>query len=426
MNSEAPNWMRLDNAAKIYPAARKRSWSAMFRLSATLSEDIDPDILQSSLSEILPRFPSLSVRLRRGFFWYYLEQLRKAPLILQDSSYPCVRMSRSELRKCAFRVLHYKNRIAVEFFHAITDGAGGMVFLKTLTAEYLRQKYGVSIPSTEGVLSSSDPPAESEMEDSFFKYEGDIKHSRREETSYKLRGSREPDGFLHITTGILPLSEVMPMVKGYSVSLTTFLTAAMIAAIVNIQNSKIPNRRYQRPVKVQVPVNLRQFFESDTLRNFALYINPGVDPRLGDFSFEEILSAVHHKMGSELNDKTMKAKLTANVRSEKNLALKVMPLFLKNLALKTAYSMLGEKTSSVTVSNLGLVRLPAEMGGYVTRMDFILGALSKNPCSCGVISYEDKLYINIIRTIREPTLEHSFFTYLRKLGLPVKIESNQK
>lgn len=426
MNSETPNWMRLDNAAKIYPAALKRSWSAMFRLSASLSEDIDPDTLQKSLDNTLKRFPSLSVRLRRGFFWYYFEQIRKAPKIMKDSSYPCVRMSRSELRKCTFRVLYYKNRIAVEFFHAITDGAGGLVFLKTLTAEYLSLRYGVSIPNTQGVLNLNDPPADSEIEDSFFRHEGEIRHSRREEKSFKLRGTREPDGFLHITTGIISLSDIMPMAKKYSVSLTVFLVSAMIAAIIGIQNEEIPRKRSQRPVKVQVPVNLRQFFESETLRNFALYINPGVDPRLGEFSFEEIIKAVHHKMGSELNAKTMKAKLTANVRSEKNIAVKVMPLFLKNLALKTAYSMLGEKTSSVTISNLGPVRLPDEMSGYVKRMDFILGALSRNPCSCGVVSYGDKLYINIVRTIREPLLERSFFTYLRKLGLPIKIESNQR
>ena len=96
-------------------------------------------------------------------------------------------------------------------------------------------------------------------------------------------------------------------------------------------------------------------------------------------------------MGSELTDKNLKAKLTANVRSEKNIAVKLMPLFLKNLALKTAYSMLGENTSSVTISNLGPVSLPDEMSSYIKRMDFILGA--QNPCSCGVVSYGDKLYM---------------------------------
>ncbi len=426
MNTESPNWMRLDNAAKIYPAARRRSWSAMFRLSATLTETVDPQILQDALSATLKRFPSLAVRLRRGFFWYYLEEIKTVPTVLLDESYPCKRMTRDEIRRCAFRVLYYKDRIAVEFFHALTDGSGGMVFLKTLVAEYLSIKHRVFIPSAEGVLDRNSDPEPGELEDSFIKHEGEIRHSRREDKAYRLHGTAEPDGFLHLTSGIIALSDIMPVAKSRSASLTTLLTSVMIAAIITIQNADIAHRRWQKPVKVQVPVNLRQFFKSETLRNFALYITPGIDPRMGDYSFEEIIKAVHHKMGSEVNDKHLKAKLTANVRTEKNLLLKVMPLFIKNVAMRTAYNIIGETTSSVTLSNIGVVRLPPEMSAYVRRMDFILGAMARNPFSCAVLSYNNKLYINIIRTVREPVLEHGFFTYLRKLGVPVKIESNQR
>jgi hypothetical protein len=418
--------MRLDNAAKIYPAARRRSWSAIFRLSATLYEIIDPRVLQDALNATLKRFPSLAVRLRRGFFWYYLEEIQSAPAVMQDEPYPCKRMTRDEIRRCAFRVLYYKDRIAVEFFHALTDGSGGMVFLKTLLAEYFSLKHQAQIPSVEGVLDRNGEPNPGELEDSYFAHEGEIRQSRREEKSYRLKGTPEPDRFLHLTSGTINLSDILPVAKNFSVSLTVLLVSAMIAAIIDIQNRNVPHRRWQKPVKIQVPVNLRQFFKSETLRNFALYITPGIDPRMGDYSFPEILKTVHHKMGVELNDKQLKAKLTANVRSEKNPLLKIMPLFVKNIALRTAYNMIGETTSSVTLSNLGVIRLPPEMSAYVRRMDFILGALSKNPYNCGVLSYGDKLYINIIRTVREPDLEHGFFTYLRKLGIPVKIESNQK
>ena len=36
-------WMRLDNAAKLYPAVRTKKWCNVFRLSITLNENIDPD-----------------------------------------------------------------------------------------------------------------------------------------------------------------------------------------------------------------------------------------------------------------------------------------------------------------------------------------------------------------------------------------------
>ena len=145
-------WVRLDNAAKIYPAARRKNWSNLFRQSVTLTENIDVRVLQNALDVTVKRFPSIAARLRKGAFWYYLQQVESAPQISEEHSCPLVFMDREEMRKCAFRVIAYKNRIAVEYFHSLTDGNGALVFLKSLTAEYLEQKYRVSIPFENGVL----------------------------------------------------------------------------------------------------------------------------------------------------------------------------------------------------------------------------------------------------------------------------------
>jgi hypothetical protein len=152
-------WVPLDNAAKIYPAARSQTWSNVFRLSATLTEEIDREILQSALDVTVRRFPTMAVRLRRGFFWYYLEQLKEAPRIREEHSYPLTRMSRRETRNCALRVIVHGRRIALEIFHSLTDGNGALVFLKTLVAEYLNQKYGLRIPAENGVLGRLEAPA---------------------------------------------------------------------------------------------------------------------------------------------------------------------------------------------------------------------------------------------------------------------------
>ena len=140
-------WMRLDNAAKIYPAAKRRNWNNFFRLSVTLTEPIDTAVLRAALDVTVRRFPSIAVRLRRGAFWYYLEEIPKAPDIQPEKSCPLAHVPFGQVRQCAFRVLVYHDRMAVEFFHAVTDGTGGLIFLKTLTAEYLCQKYGISIPA---------------------------------------------------------------------------------------------------------------------------------------------------------------------------------------------------------------------------------------------------------------------------------------
>lgn len=417
-------WLRLDNAAKIYPAALRRRWSNVFRLSATLTQEVDVPVLQQALEITVRRFPSIAVRLRHGLFWYYLEQVPTAPAIGTDKSYPLARMPREEIHRCAFRVLVYGRRVAVEFFHALTDGNGGLVFLKTLLAEYLSQKYALSIPAKDGVLGRLEEPSEAEMEDSFLRYAGDVAASRKEATAWHLSGTPEKDGFLNLTTLMLPTDKVLECAHGYGVSLTALLAAAMLQALVELQAEKVPLRRLRRPLKVLIPVNLRRLFPSRTLRNFVLFTTPGIDPRLGDYSFEEIVQVVHHHMGAEVNAKQMSTRIATNVNSEKKWYLKIMPLFIKNAAMKAVFDAVGERKSCLCMSNLGAVTLPEAMRPYVEKMEFIIGTQAKAPHNCGILSYNGTLYINFIRNIQEPELEAHFYAVLHRLGLPVKVQSN--
>ena len=419
-------WMKLDNAAKIYPAAKRRNWNNFFRISATLTEPVDVAVLRSALDVTARRFPSIAVRLRRGMFWYYLEQIPHSPAIQEEKSCPLAHAPFHEVRQCAFRVLVYHNRFAVEFFHALTDGTGGLTFFKTLLAEYLSQKYGLTIPAGDGVLGRLEEPDAEELEDSFLRYAGNIKASRKEATAWHLTGTPEKDGFKDLVTLMIPAPVLKECAKAHGVTVTELLCAAMMQAICQLQAEKVPQRRLRKPVKVLLPVNLRNLFPSKTLRNFASYITPEVDPRMGDYTFDEICAAVHHRMGLENNPQTMRAKFAANVASEQSPLLRVMPLFIKNLAMKAVFDTVGECKSCLCLSNLGVVRLPEVMAPYVARMDFIIGVQAKAPHNCGVLTWNDTVYINCIRSIREPELELHFYRVLHQLGLPVKVESNQR
>ena len=419
-------WMRLDNAAKIYPAAKRRNWNNFFRISATLTEPIDTAVLASALDVTARRFPSIAVRLRRGVFWYYLEEIPKTPPIQPEKSCPLAHAPFHEVRQCAFRVLVYKNRVAVEFFHALTDGTGALVFVKTLLAESLSEKYGLSVPAEKGVLGRLEEPSPEELEDSFARYAGDVTASRAESTAYHLSGTPERDGYKNLVTMMIPAEKLRACAKEHGVSVTELLCAAMMQAIGELQAEKVPNVRHRKPVKVLIPVNLRNLFPSRSLRNFASYITPEIDPRMGDCSFSELCSLVHHKMGLENNRRTMRAKFAANVASERSPILRVMPLFIKNIAMKAVFDAVGECKSCLCLSNLGRVELPEVMVPYVQRMDFIIGVQARAPHDCGVVTWGDTVYINCIRSIQEPELEYRFYRVLHRLGLPVKVQSNQR
>ena len=417
-------WLPLDNAAKIYPAARRQNWSNLFRVSVTFTENIDVDVMRDALDVTVRRFPSFAVRLRRGVFWYRLEQLSSAPEISEEYSHPLTGMTYSETGKCAFRVIIHGRRLAVEIFHSITDGTGGMIFLKTLSAEYLSRKYGVKIPSDHGVLGRLDDPDEAELEDSFIKYAGDVAASRKERTAWHLSGTPEKGGYLNLTCLEISGDKVLDVAHSYNVSVTAFLCAAQMMALQRLQMRKVPDKRKRKPIKILLPVNLRSIFGSKTLRNFALYTTPEILPRVGEYTMDEICKLVKHHMGSEITKKQMSMKIAANVKSEESLVVRMMPLFIKNIVMKAIFDIVGERKSCLSLSNLGVIKVPCEMESYVERFDLILGAQASAPYNCGVVTFKNRMNVNFIRNIKESDFEYEFYRVLKEHGIPVKVQSN--
>lgn len=421
---EQKKWYRLDNAAKLYPSIKSHRWNALFRVSVTLKEMIEPLYLQKALEITLPRFPNFRFRLRRGLFWYYFEERMNIPKIEPDVRNPCICFDLKDRSQFLFRLRWYDKRIALEVFHAITDGTGAMAFLKTVTAEYLKLK-GIDIPPTNGVLDCSEKVSEEELEDAYKRYcKMRVFKSRKESRAYMPYGTFEADNKVNIITGTLSLSEVLTKVKGYKVSLTEYITAVYIYSLNEVQIQFPRKKKY--PIKVAIPVNMRNYYPSKTLRNFILFITPGIDPNYGEYTFDEILKQVHHFMRYELNEKSLNAQMSKNLSNEINPIIRAFPLFLKNFAVSQLYNHAGESRYSSTLSNLGVITVPDEMRSHIERFDFILGKSLQNRISCAVCTFEDKLSINFSSRIKEAYTEKNFFMFYIKNGIPVIVGSNHK
>ncbi len=418
-------WLRLDNAAKIFPASMRPAWSNVFRVSVSFREPIDPDALARATVRAAKRFPSICVRLGTGFFWYYLEESGHVLKPRKEKCHPLFPMRKREIKKLALRVLYYENRLAVEFFHALTDGSGAMVFLKTLAAIYLQERYGVSCYDGEGILFPEDEPDAEELEDAFLRYAGPTAAKREMPYAFHLTGVPESDGFLHVTRGTVSCKEILSAAKEKGVSLTTYLAAAFCYCLENIQKSRCAPHK-EKAVRVQIPVNLRKHFPSRTLRNFVAVYNVGVEKGETDADFDELLSRIHHQMALFNTPRNLRAVFTANVNSEKGVAIRLVPLFLKNIVMRAVFDRVGESLACLCLSNLGAVKLPEQMSEYVTGFDFIIGPQAKAPYNCGVVSYGDDLHIHLVRNTVHPELERAFFSFLSSQGIAVTLESNER
>ena len=416
------DWYRLDNAALIFPAVRRRDWTNAFRVSATLNEQVQPEKLQQAVDLLMPRFPSVYVCLRKGMFWYYLQKLKTPPKIQPDGACPLIHMTGRELRKCCFRVLYYESRISVECFHAVTDGNGGMIFLKNLIAAYLLAAHGISVPPGFGVLDLYEKPRREETEDLFPRAAGDIALSRREENAIHLRGTRMEDGFLHLIIASVPQEGILRLAHAHSCSVTALLCAVMLQSILSL--TKSPQRG--RWAKVTVAVDLRRVLGGATMRNFALAVNVGVDPRLGTYTLEDLIRAVQSQLNTQVTRQQMAARAAANVRPSQNLFIRMMPRPVKDAVLRMVYNHVGECKGSLNISNLGKSELPEVMRPYVRYLDFTIGPQATYPNNCSVVSYGGITRINLIRSTEEPLLERDFLCRLVALGLEVTVDSNER
>ena len=421
------NWYKLDNAGKIYPAILSRRITSLFRISLSLKEPINIDLLEKANNRVIGRFPYFQVSLKRGVFWYFLDTNPRYPRIEGDSRYPCMRMPIKKKRMFLFRVRAYKCRIAVEFSHILTDGTGASIYLKTLAAEYLRLK-GTPVPADpqKGIFPLKEEPSDEEKEDAFKKYfNPKLPRPAKGAGAFHLRRKLIPPHRYYLTTGILPVRDVREKAKSLNVSISEFLIALLIHSFQEYITSSGRKSGRIRPIRMNVPVNLRNLYPSGTMRNFFLSVEPWIDPRLGEYTLEEIAAKVHHYMRYEVDRRFLGQQISRNVKGEINIINRLLPLPLKDLVLPIVYHFMGERNYTSGFSNLGRMELPREMAPHVERFDFYPPPSTGNRIKCTTVSWQEKLHISFGSFIEETEIERIFFTSLRKMEIPVKIESNR-
>ena len=132
MKKRYKRWEKLDNTANLFPVIAGENMSNTYRLAVVLKEPIQKELLQAALDEVLPKVPGFRLRLRSGFFWYYLEENDKpAPRVEEENTYPCRFIHTNQNNSFLFRVTYFDCRINLEVFHVLADGTGGMAFLRS-------------------------------------------------------------------------------------------------------------------------------------------------------------------------------------------------------------------------------------------------------------------------------------------------------
>ena len=417
-------WYRLDNAGVLYSALKKEKYAPVYRFSAVMTDKVDQSALQRAVDRTMPRFPSFRVRFRKGAFWCYFEPNNKpGPFVRPDISNPCQPMRDKGDNDWLVRFYYYENRISFEAFHGLSDGGGAMVLFRTVLAEYLRER-GMDIPPDPLILDVAQPPRAEELEDAYGRYAG--KRALRgglKKTAYSNTSQREPFYTLNVTMGLMSVADLKAKAKEHGATITEYLTAVLLLTLLEKQRDERPHR--EKPVALAIPVNLRGWFPSETLRNFMLTLRPCVDPALGEYTLDDLIRYVRHYMGLHLNRQEMRSTITGNVKFTRNRALQMVPLFIKKPVMAFSYWLVGVRPYTATFTNPGAFQLPAAMKPHIQRMEVILGQATRPSPHCAAISCGDVMEITFAGTGVSSETERRFFTHLVREGVPVKVISNR-
>ena len=414
-------WLRLDNAAKIYPAVLTDELTAVFRLSAVLKEPLKITPFLKAVHLLEHRFPYYKVLPKKGFFWYYLEYYDERTTVRPDFEIPSRRFEKNEL---LFRILVKGHKVSVEFSHILTDGAGAFEFLKSLLMTYFRE-CGIAVAADVAFMKFDEKPSEGEFEDSFSTYfQKHLPSLVKIPKSFHLPFGLKMSPRFSVLSFLVHIDEISALAKKHKVSLTVYLVGVYLYALQNIFNkmTALKKHRSRKILRIQVPINLRKMYPSNTMRNFSLFITPEIDLRLGDYTFEEILHTVHHLMQLEMDKKLINKIISRNVGAERNILLKNTPLFIKSLILYFSYKIAGTSLYSGVITNLGKVSIHEDINEHIDYFMFSPPPANKSlKVNCGVIGFENNLVLSFGNITTSKALEQEFISVLTKAGLRVKI-----
>jgi len=413
-------WYKLDNAGKIFPAVSKDDRSNVFRLSFYLDETIDPVVLEEAVNKVLPRFETLAVQLKNGLFWNYFSSNHRHFVVDKEPAELCKYFKPMNNHGFLFKVYYLNNKVTLETFHALTDGAGALHFLKSIIYHYFKLR-GFKIDH-EGSILSEKPYSKKESEDNFVtNYDKNKRRNLQEEKAYHLEGEHFSHHWVLLLKAKVDTKALINLAKTkYHATITQFITALLAYSIYKETNDFIGNKK---PLKIFVPVNLRPYFDSVTLRNFSLYIKGTYDSKKTDWTFDEMLALTKEQFVDQLDKDKLQSRISSLVGYEKNIFIRILPLFLKTIAFKIGYSVLGESISSCSISNLGIVTLPIECDHKILDVDFVNAGYG---LAMTLISLHSFTNITLSTPLKDLSIINHVISFLVDEGLEITLDTNYK
>ena len=414
-------WRKLDNSAKIFPLQESNKYSTVFRYSAVLKETIDKAVLEKAVERALIRYSAFKVRLRKGFFWYYLEENPKKVIVRKEIYYPCKRINQNDNNGYLFNVTYFERKINIEIFHSLTDGNGGLIFFREIIYNYLDMKHKELQDKEERKARK----IEFDTEDSYIaNYDKKSKKKLGTKRAYILKGKELNLGQVSVNHLLVDSNDIKAECNKYNLSTTQYFTSVLIWSIYNANVLKYDRHlKNKKPIKVCIPVNLKKYYRSKTMSNFFSYIS--VDAEMETcISFEDITDFVRSEFEKKLSQEEILKTMSDTTKIGQNVLIGSIPFFLKKLIIRSIYREF-QKYLSITYSNIGKVGIIGKYQDYIDYFLFLIAPEHIEKIKCSSCNYLDKIIFTFTSVLNDNSIEKYFLNFLKSQNVEVCVESNQ-
>ena len=235
--------------------------------------------------------------------------------------------------------------------------------------------------------------------------------------AYKIRGTKLSEYRMKVIRGTFSLKRLKEAVEEYHTTITVFLTALLIESIGEFMTV----RDKKNPVGIVVPVNLRNYFKSESARNFFGTIDVVYDFEKNSGEFEDIIEKVEECFKNELTEEKLRERLYALGSLERNPFARVVPLVIKDFFMWIGYQV-SERKYTFAISNIGKVSMPRQLEQYIHLFDVFISTSKSQVCMC---SFGDNITMSFTSPFVSTELEKNFFRKLTSRGIAVEIVTNQ-
>ena len=220
--------------------------------------------------------------------------------------------------------------------------------------------------------------------------------------------------------GYMPVEDIKRVAKSHDMSINQYLVGVMTYAIYM---EAMHGKPHKRPIATCVPVNLRPYFGSNTTKNFFAVVTAVFHAKKENMTFEEVLSIVKESLKQQITKENLEKVIAYNVSNEKIFVLRLIPLFIKNLAIKFVYQGTAN-ANTTTVTNLGEIKILDEYVPYIKQMHIVLSNTQGQNLKSAINTYQGLMTFSISSKLTDTSIQKAFFRKLAEEGIRLSVETN--